>query len=400
MSLHIAPEQQLALMAERTDTFHGRAEILERLKAGKRLRVKLGVDPTRPDLTFGHMVCFNKLRQFQELGHQAVLIIGDYTTRIGDPTGRSDTRPVLTEAEIESNASTYLDQAFRILDPKKTEVRRNGEWFAKMSFLDCLRLARHMTVARLLERDDFSKRHESGTPISVVEFLYPLLQGHDSVMIDADLEIGGSDQLFNNLVGRILQKDAGKPEQAVITMPLLVGLDGEKKMSKSLGNYIAFNDSAKDMFGKVMSIPDDAMWAYYKYLLELPDAEIAERKKIHPMEAKKQLAVSLTALFHSLEIAGYERAQFEAVFSKKQVRDDIPEFSWTKVLPEENDASLADLLAATGLFESKKEIRRLFEQGAVKVNEEKVADPALRLIRPIAPTVVQAGKRTFVKFVD
>ena len=190
MPLHIAPEHQIALMRERTDTFHGSAEILERLKAGKRLRVKLGVDPTRPDLTFGHMVCLNKLRQFQDMGHQAVLIIGDYTTRIGDPSGRSDTRPVLTEEEIERNASTYLDQAFRILDKDKTEVRRNGEWFARMNFLDCLKLARHMTVARLLERDDFAKRYAAQTPISVVEFLYPLLQGYDSVMIDSDIEIG------------------------------------------------------------------------------------------------------------------------------------------------------------------------------------------------------------------
>lgn len=400
MSLHIAPEQQIALMRERTDTFHGSVEILERLKAGKTLRVKLGVDPTRPDLTFGHMVCLNKLRQFQDMGHRAVLIIGDYTTRIGDPSGRSDTRPVLSEEEIERNASTYLDQAFRILDKDKTEVRRNGEWFARMTFLDCLKLSRHMTVARLLERDDFAKRYASQTPISVVEFLYPLLQGYDSVMIDSDIEIGGSDQLFNNLVGRILQKDAGKPEQAVITMPLLVGLDGEKKMSKSLGNYIAFNDSPKDMFGKIMSIPDDTMWTYYKYLLEMPEAEIVERKKIHPMEAKKQLAVSLTAIFHSLDVATHERAQFEAVFSKKQVRDDIPEFSWDKLVPEANEATLTDLLAATGLFPSKAEIRRLFQQGAVKVNEEKVTDPALRFVRPITSTVVQAGKRTFVKLVD
>lgn len=400
MSVSPTPEQQLALMAERTDTFHGKAEILERLKAGKRLRVKLGVDPTRPDLTFGHMVCLNKLRQFQDLGHQAVLVIGDYTTRIGDPTGRSDTRPVLTGEEIDKNAETYLQQAFRILDPERTEVRRNGEWFGRMSFLDALQLARHMTVARMLERDDFSKRYESGTPISVVEFLYPLLQGYDSVMLESDLEIGGTDQLFNNLVGRALQKDAGKPEQAVITMPLLVGLDGVKKMSKSLGNYVAFNDSPKDMFGKIMSIPDEAMWTYYRMLVQLDDAKIAERKQLHPMEAKKRLAVTLTAQFHSLETAAHEREQFENVFSKKQVRDDIPEFSWDKILGLAQEATLSEMLAATNLFESKKEIRRLFEQGAVKVDETKVTDHNMRFVRPIVPTTVQAGKRTFVKFVD
>lgn len=387
-------------MAERADTFHGKAEILERLKAGKQLRIKFGVDPTRPDLTFGHMVCLNKLRQFQDMGHKAVLIIGDYTTRIGDPSGRSDTRPVLTEEEIEKNAETYLEQAFKILDRNTVEVRRNSEWFGDMSFMDCLKLARHMTVARLLERDDFSKRHASGTPISVIEFLYPLLQGHDSVRVASDLELGGSDQLFNNLVGRGLQKDAGMPEQAVITMPLLVGLDGAKKMSKSLGNYVAFNDSAKDMFGKIMSIPDETMWAYCRLLLEMSDEHIAERKKLHPMEAKKQLAVALTARFHTLETAAHEREQFEAVFSKKQLRDDIPEYSWDKLLGVASEATLIDMLAATGLFESKKELRRLFEQGAVKVNEEKVSDHALRFVRPIAPVVVQAGKRTFVKFTD
>jgi tyrosyl-tRNA synthetase len=401
MTPSLSPEQQLALMKERTDTFHGQADILERLKAGKPLRVKLGVDPTRPDLTFGHMVCLNKLRQFQDLGHQAVLIIGDYTTRIGDPSGRSDTRPVLTGEEIAQNASTYLDQAFRILDKDKTEVRPNGEWFAKMSFLDCLQLARHMTVAQLLDRDDFSKRYAAGTPISLVEFMYPLLQGYDSVMIDADLEIGGSDQLFNNLVGRRLQTDAGKAPQAVITMPLLVGLDGVKKMSKSLGNYIAFNDSPKDMFGKIMSIPDEAMWTYYRFLCEMPEEEItAHKRDLHPMEAKKRLATALTGRMHSLEAARHEREQFEAVFSKKQVRDDIAEYSWDKLLPEAAEAKLVDLLGATGLFESKKELRRLFEQGAVKVNEETVTDTALLLRRPLGPTVVQAGKRTFVKLVD
>ena len=240
----MSPQEQLQSIKERTEVFHGENEILERLQAGKRLRVKLGVDPTRPDLTFGHMVVLNKLRQFQDLGHQAILIIGDFTTRIGDPSGRSVARPILSEAEIEENAKTYLDQAYKVLDPAKTEVRRNSEWFARMSFLDALTLSRQMTVARMLERDDFAKRHASRTPISIIEFLYPLLQGHDTVMLQADIELGGSDQIFNMLVGRQLQKDAGQPEQAVIAMPLLVGLDGERKMSKSYDNYIAFNHGA------------------------------------------------------------------------------------------------------------------------------------------------------------
>ena len=221
------------------------------------------VDPTRPDLTFGHLVVFNKLRQFQEMGHEAILIIGDFTTLIGDPSGRSSTRPVLTREDIEENARTYLDQAFKILDREKTKVVYNSKWFNELSFEDCLKLARKMTVARMLERDDFAKRYAGNAPISIIEFLYPLIQGYDSLHLEADIEIGGTDQLFNMLVGRALQKDAGKPEQAVITMPLLVGLDGVKKMSKSQDNYIAFTDSPKDMFGKVMSISDDTMWTYY-----------------------------------------------------------------------------------------------------------------------------------------
>lgn len=398
----MTPQEQLNLLKERTDVFHGEAEILERLQAGKKLRVKLGVDPTRPDLTFGHMVVLNKLRQFQDLGHQAILIIGDFTTRIGDPSGRSSARPILSESEIEQNAATYLDQAYKVLDPHKTEVRRNSEWFGKMSFLDALSLSRHMTVARMLERDDFAKRYASKTPISLIEFLYPLLQGHDSVMLKSDIEMGGSDQIFNMLVGRQLQKDAGQPEQAVIAMPLLVGLDGERKMSKSFDNFIAFNHSPKDMFGRIMSIPDATMWVYYKFLLEMPDNEIADRKHLHPMEAKKQLATTLVSLFYSIDTGKHEREQFEKVFSKHEVRDDMPEFSWDNLLPEDQEATLVDLLAATKLdtFTSKKEIRRLIEQGAVRVNGEKVSEANIRLVRPLAETIVQAGKRTFVKFVD
>ena len=224
---------------------HVNSSLEKKLKVAKPLKVKLGVDPTRPDLTFGHLVVFNKLRQFQELGHEANLIIGDFTTLIGDPSGRSSTRPVLTKETIKKNADTYLEQAFKILDKEKTKVHYNSDWFDSMQFEDCLKLARKMTVARMLERDDFSKRFESNAPISIVEFLYPLIQGYDSLILDTDVEIGGTDQLFNMLVGRALQKDAGKSEQAVITMPLLVGLDGTKKMSKSMDNYIAFTDSLK-----------------------------------------------------------------------------------------------------------------------------------------------------------
>lgn len=392
-------EKQIELLKQRTEVFLGEEQLIERIRAGKKLRVKLGVDPTRPDLTFGHMVVFNKLRQFQDLGHQAVLVIGDFTTRIGDPSGRSVARPILTEAEINENAKTYLEQAFKILDPAKTEVRRNSEWFGKMSLLDALQLARQMTVARMLERDDFAKRYAAKTPISIVEFLYPLLQGRDSVELRSDVEIGGTDQLFNNLVGRQLQKDAGMPEQAVLTMPLLVGLDGERKMSKSYGNYIALNDSAKDMFGKVMSVPDATMWVYYELLLEKSPAEIAAMKNEHPMEMKKRLASALTAKFYGEEAGRYEREQFENVFSKKQAREDMPGFAWDALVPAgAPDASLVDLLAATKLFPSKKEIRRLIEQGAVKIGDRKASGVGERLEKASsAGTVVQAGKRIFVK---
>ena len=343
------------------------------------------------------MVVLNKLRQFQDLGHQAVLIIGDYTTRIGDPTGRSDTRPVLTEAEIETNAKTYLEQAYRILDPQKTEVRRNSEWFGKMSFLDALNLSRQMTVAQMLVRDDFAKRHAAGTPISIVEFLYPLLQGYDSVMLQADLEIGGSDQLFNMMVGRDLQQNAGQAPQAVLGMPLLVGLDGVKKMSKSLGNYIAFNENPKDMFGKIMSVPDDTMWVYYDLLLEVSGEELTALRALHPMEAKKQLAARMTDKFHGDGAGQKERTEFETVFSKGGTRSDMPSFTWATLTQGASEFGVVDLLAATNLFPSKKEIRRLIEGGAVKLNDDKVSDPSLRVPQPTEPLVIQAGKRTFIK---
>ncbi len=381
-----------------TDTLIGEEELQERLQSGRPLRIKLGVDPTRPDLTFGHLVVFNKLRQFQELGHQAILIIGDFTTLIGDPSGRSSTRPVLTSEDIEENARTYLDQAFKILDREKTKVVYNSEWFNELGFEDCLKLARKMTVARMLERDDFAKRYAGNAPISIIEFLYPLIQGYDSLHLEADVEIGGTDQLFNMLVGRALQKDAGKPEQAVITMPLLVGLDGVKKMSKSQDNYIAFTDGPKDMFGKVMSISDDTMWTYHSLLLETEEAELEKIKEGHPMEAKKQLAYDLVARFHSPEEATHERQQFEQVFSKNKLPDDMPSFSW-ETLTGGSDATAkhVDLMGATDLFESKGAIRRLIQQGGVKIDGEKQADPNAILQRPDSEQVHQAGKRVFFK---
>lgn len=381
-----------------TETIIGGEELAKRMAEAKRpLRIKFGVDPTRPDLTFGHMVVFNKLRQFQDLGHEAILIIGDFTTLIGDPSGRSDLRPVLTREEINQNAETYLEQAFQVIDRDKTTVRRNSEWFDAMGFEDCLKLARQMTVARMLERDDFAKRFSQNTPISIVEFLYPLVQGHDSVRIEADVELGGSDQLFNMLVGRQLQKDAGQTEQAVITMPLLVGLDGSKKMSKSADNYIAFSDSAKDMFGKIMSIPDAVMWTYYSLLLLEDNASIDALKAGHPMDAKKQLALRLTGKFHGEEAAQYELEQFEQVFSKKELPDEMPEFAFAELAGGEAEVTLLNLVSDTQLFKSKKEVKRFIEQGSVKLHGDKVGDPFAPMAAPSEPYVFQVGKRVFFR---
>ncbi len=386
---------QLEILKHGVETIVGEEQLIAKLAKRKTLRVKLGVDPTRPDLTFGHMVVFNKLRQFQDCGHEACLIIGDFTTLIGDPSGRSAMRPVLTQEEIRNNAETYLEQAFKILDEDKTLVFYNSTWFGKASFVDCLQLARKMTVARMLERDDFAKRYAAHTPISIIEFLYPLIQGQDSVELKADVELGGTDQLFNMLVGRQLQKDAGQEEQVVICMPLLVGLDGTRKMSKSLDNYIAFSDSPKDMFGKIMSIPDEVMWDYYRLLLEMDPATIEKHKSDHPMDAKKHLATSLVGQFHSLDAAREELQQFEQVFSRRERPDTMPEFKWGS-LTGEDEMPLANLLRETGLFASAKEIKRLVEQNAVKIDDTAVTDPKLRMVRPTQPIVIQAGKRIFL----
>ena len=390
--------RQIDTFAQNSEVFIGADDLREKLKAGKRLRVKLGVDPTGPDLTFGHMVVFNKLRQFQDLGHKAVLIIGDYTACIGDPSGRSSLRPILTPDEVERNSKTYLEQVFRIIDRERTEVHHNSEWFSKMSFGDLLELSRKMTVARMLERDDFAKRYASKTPISIVEFLYPLIQGYDSIMVESDVELGGTDQLFNNLVGRDLQQQSGMSGQAVITMPLLVGLDGVKKMSKSYDNYIAFNDSPREMFGKIMSISDETMWKYYQYLLLYDTEKLARLKDEHPMKCKKDLACLLVTRFYGLDAGREELENFERVFSKNEIPLDMPVFEWP-MLSSEPTETIVNLMGASGFFQSKKEARRLIEQGAVKVNSSKVSDPFMRIAETDSPTVIQAGKRVFFKII-
>jgi tyrosyl-tRNA synthetase len=380
-----------------TETIIGKEELVEKISSGAKLKVKFGVDPTRPDLTFGHLVVFNKLKQFQDAGHDAILLIGDYTARIGDPSGRSDLRPELTASEVEENAETYLDQAFKVLDESKTIVRRNSEWFSKMTFADALNLTRKMTVAQMLERDDFSKRFKSNQPISMVEFMYPLIQGYDSVILESDIEIGGSDQLFNMLVGRNLQKDIGMKTQAVLTMPLLVGLDGVRKMSKSYDNYIAFNDSAKDIFGKAMSLSDEAMWEYFQLLLNYSDAQIKDMKQLHPMDAKKALAESLTSLFFEDSIAKREREEFSKVFSKGKVPEEMPTFSLSSLSLEK--VSLLNVLSSTDKFGSKGEIRRLVKQGAIKLENVRVDDPEMALDFGLEQNemVIKAGKKIFIR---
>jgi len=397
---YYAIPMKLKELLNNTEVAIGEEELGERLAADRKLKVKFGVDPTRPDLTFGHLVVFNKLKQFQDAGHEAILLIGDYTARIGDPSGRSELRPELTESEVNENAKTYLDQAFRILDPEKTTVRKNSEWFASMSFADALNLSRKMTVARMLERDDFEKRFRSNQPISMVEFMYPLIQGYDSIVLESDVELGGSDQLFNMLVGRNLQKEKGHSPQAVLTMPLLVGLDGSRKMSKSYDNYIAFNDSSKDIFGKVMSISDDVMWSYFELLLLKTEDEMLELKNLHPMDAKKSLARELTALFFEDAIAQKELSSFGQVFSKGETPEEMKTFKLSELSLDSESQTLLNIMASTEIFDSKGQIRRLFQQGAIKLNGEKQDDCEERVNKLSASEelVIKAGKKTFIRF--
>ncbi|MGB9735186.1 MAG: tyrosine--tRNA ligase [bacterium] len=352
-------------------------ELKQRLASGKTLRVKAGFDPTSADIHLGHTVLMEKLRHFQLAGHTVIFLIGDFTAMIGDPTGVSVTRPQLPREKVLENAKTYTQQAFKILDPAKTEVRYNSEWFLKFSMADLIKLASKYTVARLLERDDFTKRYAEKKPIGIHELLYPLMQGYDSVELKADVEIGGSDQKFNLLVGRVLQEAYGQPPQVVLTMPLLPGLDGVKKMSKSYGNYIGIDEPPETMFGKVMSISDELMWTYYELLTEMPQNEIerlkeqARTKKINPMDIKKQLAFLLCQKFHSVEEAEKARASFEKVFSRKEIPDEIEEIR----LPSSDRAEfLYTVLVDASTVSSKTEAKRLIQAGGVSVNNTTIND--------------------------
>jgi len=358
-------------------------------KEQRPLRVKAGFDPTAPDLHLGHTVLLEKLRQFQQCGHQVVFLIGDFTGTIGDPTGKNETRPPLTPEEVLVNAESYKEQVFKILDPEKTEVRFNSEWLGKLSAADLIRIAGKATVARMLERDDFEKRYKGGQSIAIHEFLYPLVQGYDSVELDADVELGGNDQKFNLLMGRQLQAAYGKPQQVILTMPLLEGLDGVNKMSKSLNNYVGVAESAKDQFGKLMSASDDLMYKYYELLTDL---NLDEVKAKHPMEAKKGLAALIVDKFHGEGAGAAAREGFESQFTKKEIPDDVPELT----LPsEEGSLWIIKALSLSGLTSSNGEGMRMVKQNALSIDGEKVTNKDHQL-KPGGPYLIKLGKRKFL----
>ncbi len=376
-------------------------ELKKRLSTNKPLRVKAGFDPTSADIHLGHTVLMEKLRHFQLAGHTVVFLIGDFTAMIGDPTGVSVTRPQLSREQVRENAKTYTIQALKILDPDKTEVRYNSEWFMKFDMIELLKLASRYTVARLLERDDFTKRYTEKKPIGIHELLYPLMQGYDSVMLKADVEIGGSDQKFNLLVGRVLQEAYGQQPQVVLTMPLLPGLDGVRKMSKSYGNYIGIDEPVDTIYGKVMSISDELMWTYYELLTDLPQAGIEKLKeqamlrKTNPMEVKKQLALLLCKRFYSGEEAQQAQESFEKVFSKKEVPDELQEF---RIKSSGEPAFLYQILVDASAAPSKTEAKRLIMGGGVAINSTTVKDIFYK-IDTKGSYVVQAGKHKPFKIV-
>ena len=374
-------------------------ELRKKIARGKPLRVKVGFDPTAPDLHLGHTVIIHKMRHFQELGHQVIFLIGDFTGMIGDPSGRSETRPALTLDQVMENAETYKNQIFKILDPEKTEVAFNSTWMNKLTSQEFIRLASHYTVARMLERDDFQRRYESEQPIAIHEFIYPLVQGFDSVQLRSDVELGGTDQKFNLLVGRSLQSSYGVEPQCVMTLPLLEGTDGVRKMSKSYGNYIGIDEPAREIFGKVMSISDDLMWRYYELLstktlreIEALQEDVRE-ERVHPKAVKEALALEMVELYHGRMQAEEAQAEFNAVFTSGGIPDDMPAHACLF-----GDDSLPPAcLEAAGLVESRGEARRLIKQGALSVNGERWADAAAPF--PKGELVVKLGKKRFARII-
>ena len=384
----------LAELKRGVDEILSEQDLIEKLKENRPLRVKLGADPTAPDIHLGHTVVLNKLRQFQQLGHEVYFLIGDFTGMVGDPSGKNTTRPPLSREDVLRNAETYKQQIYKILDPQKTRIVFNSEWLGKLGTEGMIRLASNYTVARMLERDDFKKRFSNNQPIAIHEFIYPLLQGHDSVALEADVELGGTDQKFNLLVGRELQKSAGQKPQVAITLPLLVGLDGEKKMSKSLGNYIGVTEAPSEMFGKIMSISDDLMWDWYNLLSFRPLAEIAQLKADvangkNPRDVKILLAKEIIARFHDEAAADAAEQEFINRFQKGAMPDEMSEFTF------EGEIGLANLLKEAGLVASTSEANRMVQQGGVKIDGEKVEDA--KLVITASTAVYQVGKRKFAK---
>ncbi len=372
-------------------------ELRRKLATGRPLRIKLGVDPTSPDLHLGHTVVVNKLRQFQELGHVVIFLIGDFTGMIGDPTGRSETRKALSREQVLENAESYTKQVFKILDRKKTEVRFNSEWMDAFTPPDFIRLCGQYTVARLLERDDFSKRYKEGVPIHVHELLYPLVQGYDSVALKADVEVGGTDQRFNLLVGRELQRAHGQEPQVIVTLPLLEGTDGVQKMSKSLGNAIGIADHPNETYGKIMSISDTLMNKYYELLSTRDSAPLQaiQQGEVHPMDAKKQLATELITRFHDAVAAESAAADFAQRFQRRELPSDMQEFAWAGHEPE---VWICHLLREAGLTKSTSEARRMVQQGAVRVDTERIENADLK-IRAQGEKVVQVGRRRIMRVI-
>ena len=402
-------EQQIKVLTRGISDIISEEGLKEKLKtaekSGEPLKVKLGLDPSAPDIHLGHTVVLRKLKQFQDLGHEVFLIIGDFTGRIGDPTGKSKTRNQLSEAEVKENARTYQEQFTRILDPEKTNLVYNSEWLGEMDFEDVIQLSSKYTVARMLEREDFSTRYKKGQSISIHEFFYPLMQGYDSVAIEADVELGGTDQRFNLLVGRNLQREYGQKPQVVIMTPLLEGLDGVNKMSKSLDNYIGITDKPAEMYGKVMSIPDDLIIRYYELLTSVPTDEIADIKQelqednVNPMKHKKRLAAEIVSQYYDQQQAEAAAQEFSRVFSEGKLPEDMPEIS---ISPsdelEDGEMWIVKLVAATGLVDSNSEARRLIKQGAVRINDHKQKKINID-IEVEDGMVIQIGKRRFARIV-
>lgn len=405
MKSFLPPEQQLELIKPGAVDFISEKDFAKKLKksfdANKPLRIKLGADPNRPDIHLGHTVVINKLKIIQDLGHHVQFLIGDFTALIGDPTGKNSTRPILSREEIDENAKSYRDQIFKILDPEKTEIVYNSNWLLKLTSIDFVKLTAQYTVAQMLERDDFTKRYKSNTPISIHEFLYPLCQGYDSVAMHTDLELGGTDQKFNLLVGRQLQSSYGQEPQCILTMPILEGLDGVNKMSKSLDNYIGVNESPKDMFGKIMRISDELMFRYYELLTDFIPTEILKLKtdiaagEKHPRQVKVDLAKFIVKRFHSMGAAQDAEDEFNRIFVDKGMPDTVEEF---KVTPQ--SIGLAPLMTLVGLTASNGEAVRLITGGAVQIDLQKISDSKLKLeLKSGSSIIIKAGKKKFMKVV-